>query len=140
MREPGVLEILSEIGDARLSGLLELLPDSTEILVPPREGAILVRSWEGLGSTFHLGEALVTSCRVLVGETEGWAMVLGGDPKRSLVGAVVDALERGAPDSPELVALKNGIDDAKREILDRRAEEASLAASTRVDFDLLPGA
>lgn len=140
MREPTPLEILSEIDETRLEALLDLVPFDAELAVPPREGAILATFREGLGTRFHLGETLVSSCRVVLDDVEGWAMVLGGDPRRALVGAARDALVRARPGSIELATMDEILGAARAEIVRRREEEASLAASTRVEFDLLPGA
>lgn len=140
MREPSLLEILSEADEERIQELLDLVPADTESVTPPCEGAILATVREGLGTRFHLGEALVCSSRVAIDGFEGWAMVLGSDPRRAVVGAAHEALLRARPDSVELSAMRAIVDGIRRDILSRRAEEARLAASTRVEFDLLPGA
>jgi phosphonate C-P lyase system protein PhnG len=140
MREPSLLEILSEADEDRISSLLELVPPETETTSPPCEGAILATVREGLGTRFHLGEALVSSCRVSIDGVEGWAMVLGGDPRRAVVGAAHEALSRARPDSVELAAMNAILDQIRCDLVVRREEQACLAASTRVEFDLLPGA
>lgn len=140
MREPTLLEILSEADEEKISSLLDLVPPETEAVGAPREGAILATVREGLGTRFHVGEVLVSSCRVVLDGAEGWAMVLGGDPRRAVVGAAREALFRSRPDSVELSAMDAIVDQVRRDILARRAEEARLTASTRVEFDLLPGA
>ena len=49
------------------------------------------------GSLFFLGEALMTSCRVRVGDAVGLGLVLGSDRCRAYELAVVDAVFSCAP-------------------------------------------
>ena len=95
---------------------------------------------EGLGTRFHPGEVLVSECRVDWSGTGGWSMVVGGDSRRALVGAVLDAGMRMDPAPPALAALRAALEESRRDLSHRRAEESRLAASTRVEFDLMPGA
>jgi alpha-D-ribose 1-methylphosphonate 5-triphosphate synthase subunit PhnG len=87
MREPSRGEILGQIDEPTLDAMLELLPDDLELVGPPREGLVLMKRREGLGGRFHLGEVLASQCRVRYQGVEGWAMTMGGDPRRALVAA-----------------------------------------------------
>lgn len=140
MREIQTSEILSEIAEESLSELLELLPEDMELVGVPRDGIVLMTRREGLGTRFHLGEVLASNCRVRWHGVEGWGMVLGGDPRKALVAAACDAMDKIRP-KPELLSEFVRILDKERTLVSRRRlEEARLTASTRVDFDLLPGA
>ena len=140
MREIETGELLAEVGEEALRELLALLPDETEIVTVPREGALLLTFREGLGERFHLGEALAATCRVRCRGREGWGAVLGGDPRRALVAATLNALEQADDRPPELSAARTVLDRERARVMSARHRTAALAASTRVEFDLLPGA
>ena len=140
MREIETSEILSEMADESLSRMLDLLPNDLELVGPPREGIVLMTRREGLGERFHLGEVLSSQSRVRWQGLEGLGMVLGGDPRRALVAAFLDAMDKSRP-LPEFASEFESILRRERTaLLERRADEARLTASTRVEFDLLPGA
>jgi len=140
MRDLETSEILAEIGEKSLSQLLDLLPDDLELVGPPREGIVLMTRREGLGTRFHLGEVMASNSRVRWQGVEGWGMVLGGDPRRALVAAAMDAMDKIRPLPEPLLGLTTILDQERAALLERRLEEARLTASTRVEFDLLPGA
>jgi phosphonate C-P lyase system protein PhnG len=140
MREIETSEILAEIGEEPLAQLLALIPDDLELVGVPRDGIVLMTRREGLGTRFHLGEVLASNCRVRWQGSEGWGMVIGGDPRKALVAAACDAMDKIRP-APQRLSEFVRILDIERSILARRRlEQARLTASTRVDFDLLPGA
>ena len=67
------------------------------VLDEPREELVMVQAREtAQGSLFFLGEALMTSCRVRVGDAVGLGLVLGSDRCRAYELAVVDAVFSGA--------------------------------------------
>ncbi len=140
MREIQTNEILAEIDEETLSRLLELLPEDLELLGPPREGIVLMTRREGLGERFHLGEVLVTNSRVRLRGVDGWGATLGDDPRRALVAAAVDAMNKIRPTPEPRAPIGEILDQAGQAIAARRLEEARLSASTKVEFDLLPGA
>ena len=137
MREIGSCEVLAEMDDGTLEQILSGLPEDLEILGVPREGLVLMTLREGLGSRFHPGEVQACTCRVALGGMEGWSAVLGGDSRRALVGAAFDAMGRCEPPPRELPRMLELLESARKAIEARRAEEASLSASTKVEFDLL---
>lgn len=140
MREPSLCEIVAACDDASLSRLLELLPDDIELPRAPRDGVVLMTCREGLGETFHLGEVLVTESLVRWRGGDGYAVVVGDDARRSLVAASIDAM-RAAGGAPEILADMEPLLVRSREaLLSLRQEDARAAASTKVEFDLLPGA
>lgn len=54
--------------------------DAVAVLDEPREELVMVQAREtAQGSLFFLGEALMTSCRVRVGDAVGLGLVLGSD-------------------------------------------------------------
>lgn len=140
MREPSTEEVLASMTESDVTRIMDLVPDEVELPVPPREGLVLMTCREGLGSRFHLGEVLVSQCRVEWNGVSGWSMVMGGDTRRALAGAAIDAARRMDPPHPLLPSLLEVVDESRRRLLDERTEESRLSASTRVEFDLMPGA
>ena len=76
------------------------------VLDEPREELVMVQAREtAQGSLFFLGEALMTSCRVRVGDAVGLGLVLGSDRCRAYELAVVDAAFSGEGGSGARSAL-----------------------------------
>jgi phosphonate C-P lyase system protein PhnG len=140
MREIGTCEVLSEIDEEPLDRILALIPEDMEILGMPREGLVLMTCREGLGSRFHPGEVQAYTCRVSHRGVDGWGVVVGGDGRRALAAAALDAMARVQPLPSELPAMLGHLDAAREAMLAKRREEASLSLSTRVEFDLLADA
>ena len=83
------------------------------VLDEPREELVMVQAREtAQGSLFFLGEALMTSCRVRVGDAVGLGLVLGSDRCRAYELAVVDAVFFVSPVFTGLFGL-DGSDGAK---------------------------
>ena len=127
--------------DQEVTELLELLAtEEMTITRPPRFGLIMMTVKDSFESDFHLGEVLVTEAAVCVAGCEGFGMVTGEEPRKALARAAVDALLRAG--RPELLrdAVLARLRHAHQRRADRLANEAALTASTRVSFDLMPGA
>jgi phosphonate C-P lyase system protein PhnG len=137
MHEIGTCEVLAEIEEESLGRILADIPEDMEILGTPREGLVLMTVREGLGSRFHPGEVLATSCRVQLRGIDGWGVVIGGDVRRALAAASLDAMERVQPEPPELSRMRGLVEAARNAMVAKRSLEASLSASTKVEFDLL---
>lgn len=140
MREPSLCEIVAACDEPSLSRLLELLPDDIELPRAPRDGVVLMTCREGLGETFHLGEVMVTESLVRWRDADGYAVVVGDDARRSLVAAAIDAMRAAGGASEVLADMEPLLSRSREALLSRRGEDARAAASTKVEFDLLPGA
>ena len=87
-------EVLVEGGPAlahELAGLIEAACP-VRVVVPPRQGLVMnqVRETARM-SRFYLGEALMSECRVRIGDAEGIGVVLGADGAFARSLAVIDA-------------------------------------------------
>ena len=103
------------------------------VLDEPREELVMVQAREtAQGSLFFLGEALMTSCRVRVGDAVGLGLVLGSDRCRAYELAVVDAVFSGAA-GDAWASLRAEL--ARVEARDQR--EARRTAATKVDFSTM---
>ena len=121
--------------------LLELFADQ-ELAVtrPPRSGLIMMTVKDSFDSDFHLGEVLVTEAAVTLGGFEGFGMVAGEEPRKALARAAADALLRAGSPEPLCQAVLVSLLQAQQRQAARLAGAAALTASSRVNFDLMPGA
>jgi alpha-D-ribose 1-methylphosphonate 5-triphosphate synthase subunit PhnG len=116
-----------------LRSLVAPEPDDVVDLRAPEVGLVLVRGRiGGDGRPFNLGEATVTraAVRLPTGEV-GQAHVLGREPERARLGALVDALW-------QVPARRDEIERGLRGVRERIEAQAELrrrrTAATRVDF------
>ena len=102
-----------------------------EVLDDPREGLVMVKVRESAKrQQFYLGEALMTSCRVKVGDAQGLGMVMGDDRQLAFDLALIDAafsLESGSIDTAQW----------EEQLRAERAREQAIANKTRVDFSTM---
>ena len=124
---------------ADLAALVEREVETVET-VAPRQGLVMCDVREtARNSRFYLGEALMTECRVRIGDVEGLGVVLGGDGRLAHALAVVDA----ALSLPQPLAvageLERRIEAASRELDRSRARAASQVMASRVSFDTMGG-
>jgi len=127
--------------DHEVDLLIDLLTaEDMTITRPPRSGLIMMTATDSFDSDFHLGEVLVTEAAVAMGGCEGFGMVAGEEPRKALARAAADALLRAGRPSPLCQAVRSCLLQAHLRQEARRVADASLAASTRVSFDLMPGA
>ena len=110
------------------------------VVVPPRQGLVMNQVREtARNSRFYLGEALMSECRVRIGDVEGLGVVLGADGAFARSLATIDAAYAVEP-TPRVVAeIDRRIDDAGRELERRRAQEAAVVMGSRVSFDEMGG-
>lgn len=109
-----------------------------EVLDDPREGLVMVKVRESAKrQQFYLGEALMTSCRVKVGDAQGLGMVMGDDRQLAFDLALIDAafsLESGSIDTAQWGEQLR----AERVRIDaEQAREQAIANKTRVDFSTM---
>ena len=140
MREPGLCEILARTEESTLDALIELLPEEIEVVRLPMEGLVLMTCREPLGERFHLAEVLVAESQVSYLGTAGHAMVVGGTERQALAAAAIDALLAHPQRHSHLSLIEDLLEPVRAEILSERIEAARVTASTRVEFDLMPGA
>jgi len=133
--------LLDAMDDLRIDQLLQLFTDvELTISLPPRTGLVMLTVQDSLGTTFHVGEVLVTEARVVFGGSEGYGMVTGDAPRRALARAAADAVLR----CPKTTVVRQGLQallgEEELRQNQRQAEQAALVAATKVNFDLMPGA
>lgn len=109
-----------------------------EVLDDPREGLVMVKVRESAKrQTFYLGEALMTSCRVRVGDAVGLGLVLGSDRCRAYELAVVDAVFSGAAGDAWASRWDASLRAELARVEARDQREARRTAATKVDFSTM---
>ncbi len=134
-------QLLHAMAPERVELLLDLLAHAPiEITAPPSTGLIMMTVRDSFDTAFHPGEVLVTEARISIEGAPGYAMVVGEDPRRAVLSAIVDALAR-CPQPPTCVSHLNDFFDKEEQLQEQaRGQENGLIAATTVTFDLLPGA
>lgn len=114
---------------------------AVEILDAPHDELVMVRVRESArNSLFYLGEALMCSCRVRVGDAIGYGMVFGSkEHQNNLVYslAVVDAIWNASEQHPSKKTWTSHIESASHALQEKRAYEAARIKKTRVDFSTM---
>ena len=124
-------EIVREVKD-------ELGAEALKVLDEPREELVMVQAREtAQGSLFFLGEALMTSCRVRVGDAVGLGLVLGSDRCRAYELAVVDAVFSGAAGDAWASRWDTSLRAELARVEARDQREARRTAATKVDFSTM---
>ena len=123
-----------------LAALVEREAPAREV-VAPHQGLVMCQVRETARNTrFYLGEALMTECRVRLGEAEGLGVVLGSDASLARSLAVVDAALAPGSGVGELAGqIERSILVAERELDRRRARQAARTLASRVSFDEMGG-
>ena len=116
----------------------EMGAEALEVLDEPREELVMVQAREtAQGSLFFLGEALMTSCRVRVGDAVGLGLVLGSDRCRAYELAVVDAVFSGAAGDAWASRWDASLRAELARVEARDQREARRTAATKVDFSTM---
>lgn len=135
-------EVLVEADAGLAVELAELIENETEVVqvTPPHQGLVMCQAREtARGTRFYLSEALMTECRVRIGEEEGLGMVLGSNERLARALAVIDAAYAQSLPLRCLAAVDDRIWSAS-ERLDaaRKARDARTDVS-RVEFNEMSG-
>ena len=122
---------LAQVWAAEIRGELPV-----EILEPPRPGLIMAQVREtARRSVFHLGEVLVTECKVRVAGTPGLGVVRGWNEALAENLAVIDAACRGS--LPVAERWNGRLVEALAALEARLAGERLMLEATRVDFQTM---
>jgi alpha-D-ribose 1-methylphosphonate 5-triphosphate synthase subunit PhnG len=136
-----ITEAVIGMDDGEVAELIELLTiEELTITRPPRSGLMMMTARDGFDTDFHLGEVLVTEAEVSIGDSSGYGMVIGEEPRKALARAAAEAVLRSG--RPELLcsSVRNCLEKVRQRQAAGRAEDAALTCSTRVSFDLMAGA
>jgi len=113
-----------------------LADTGVDVVNKPLCGMIMMRFRDtAKNCVFNLGEVLVSEAEVKIGNSTGYAMIMGMELETVLAGAILDAaVEAEHPLTPEIVDLLNR---EERRLLEEKQMKWAQVASTRVDFEVM---
>lgn len=122
-----------------LAALIEAITEPVEV-VPPRQGLVMNQVREtARNSRFYLGEALMSECRVRIGDTEGLGVALGTNGNLARALAIIDAAYALPEPLPVMEEIERRIAAAEQEVERRRERDATETMASRVSFDTMGG-
>jgi phosphonate C-P lyase system protein PhnG len=121
--------------DEELDRLIEALPMSqVRMEAVPVTGLIMAKARDCFDTDFYFGEVLVTRAEVRYEHCHAQATVMGRDPKKAIVAAVLEAIAMsGQPD-----LLESALKVSQPAIERLRSDDATISrftAATRVQFE-----
>lgn len=141
MHGPDPTQPVAGMDDATVDELLGYFSDlPLTIQKPPQTGLLMMSVTDSFNTGFHLGEVLVTEARVSLDGTEGYGMVSGEAPRKALARAAVDALLRCGRYQSLCESVKVLLQHEQERQHQSERVAAAMAHSTRVNFDIMPGA
>lgn len=109
-----------------------------EVVREPVEELVMLKMRESARrSQFYLGEALMTSCVVRIGEAYGYGMVLGEDRKKAFDLAIVDAAYALDDPADDLRAHDERIAEEQERIAAQKRLRNEAVLRTQVDFSTM---
>lgn len=109
-----------------------------EVVREPVEELVMLKMRESARrSQFYLGEALMTSCVVRIGEAYGYGMVLGEDRDKAFDLAVVDAAYTLSDPADDLRAHDERIAEEQERIAAQKRLRNEALLRTQVDFSTM---
>lgn len=131
-------ELLAHAGKEELCKLAEKVLEDVDIKVikKPTPGMIMMRCRDNAHScVFNFGEVLVIDAEVSLGNSTGYAMVMGMEPERALAGAILDcAVEAGHALTSEILFMLKAEEQRLQEEKVRTWKEIE---TTKVDFEVM---
>jgi len=130
-----LMRVCAQAHQAEITQALEVLgplPEAEDIRAPECGLVMLRGRIGGDGAPFNLGEATVTRATVRIGETLGYAYLLGRCAQRARLAAIVDALGQDAEWRARLEEALVAPVTARRTA--EQQAEAAETAKTRVNF------
>lgn len=108
------------------------------IVKEPAQELVMFQAEESVEKIdFNVGEILVTTARVRVNESIGFAMVMDTHQEKALDAALLMGIyEAGLPEAEQVEALAAGLKDYQQ---GRLREEREIISATRVNFEVMGG-
>lgn len=109
-----------------------------EVVREPVEELVMLKMRESARrSQFYLGEALMTSCVVRIGEAYGYGMVLGEDREKAFDLAIVDAAYALDDPADDRRAYDERIAEEQERIAAQKRLRNEAVLRTQVDFSTM---
>lgn len=118
------------------SQLHETVPH--DVIKPPTRELVMFQVEESVEKIdFNVGEILVTSAEVRVGDTIGYSMVMDSDDAKALDCALLMGIYEAQ--RPEALAVEALVEELDQQMKARLREEREIVSSTRVAFEVMGG-
>lgn len=121
----------------QLAREIEQMHDVALVKEPTEELAMLRVRESAQRSQFYLGEALMTSCVVRIGDAYGYGMVMGEDHDKAFDLAVVDAAYTLDPVSCENAGWNARLAESDEHIQAKQRKRNEALLRTQVDFSTM---
>jgi len=111
-----------------------------KILKEPQLGLVMMRAKDSVQQQiFNLGEVLVSECVVSVDGQQGYGVVMGNQPYRAEVMAVIDAVfhSRGAKWETLLIAINCWLEEQRKAQKREQQQEFNITGRSNVDFEIM---
>jgi len=135
MQRNSIRQLLVNMTDHEIDKLAEALPlDAVTVLSPPVTGLVMAKVQDCFRTEFYLGEILTTRAEVQFEDCRAQATVMGRNPKKSLVAAILDVMAMsGCMDILDRAA--DVCEPAAKRIEQQAQTLSKLTAATRVQFE-----
>lgn len=131
-------ELIPRADKKKLCELAEKVLEDADLQVikKPTPGMIMMRCRDNAHDCiFNFGEVLVTEAEVKIGDSLGYAMVMGMEPEKAIACAVLDcAVEAGHPLASEIISMLKAEEQKLKKEKMRIWKEIE---TTRVDFEVM---
>ena len=127
-------QVLAELALPEVETLLEgFAEQQIDILKPPAAGIVMISGRDCFDVDFYLGEVLVTTAEVSVNGARGHATVMGDEPAKALLAAVVEAVLESRQ-FKSLSHILPVVEALQQKLAAKHRQEARLTAATKVNF------
>ena len=135
MKRNSIRKLLVDMTDHEIDKLAAALPlDAVTVLRPPVTGLVMAKVQDCFQTEFYLGEVLTTRAEVKFKDCRAQATVMGCNPKKSLMAAILDVMAMsGRTDILDRAAAV--CEPAAMRIEQNVQTLSKLTAATRVQFE-----
>ncbi len=129
--------IIARLHPAPLRRLAALVADVDSVIVQgPETGLVMLVAQDAWQTDFCLGEVLVTTATVELDGCQGFAMLMGAEPERTLLAATVAALQQ-SPKNPLRARVNRFLARQAARQAEEEEQERRLLAGSRVNFETM---
>lgn len=140
MNKEKIFEILMQADGEDISPLAAKLRSSVihTVIKPPAQELIMFQAEESVEKIdFNVGELLVTTAHVRVGDAIGFSMVMDINEDKALDCALLMGVyESGLPEAAKVGKLAVALEE---KLLNQLREEREIISSTKVHFEVMGG-
>lgn len=133
-----ITRIVAECDVDRLKDWVRIIEKNHTVhrIHEPRKTLVMAKARDSATfDPFYLGEVLATECTVEVDDNIGFGLVIGDQPERAYMIAVIDASFNGR--LPEMGDILPSMMDEEKKISEKQKMELAHSGRTRVNFETM---